>query len=174
MGTSIEPRTREELLQDIIELAEFDRRRAFMLGERIDALLANDNSPNTAKNSAAEALSCTRRYVDQLLAVYRAFGWEHWFPDVDWSMYRTCLGTDNPVYWLNRAMASGWSRRDLKIAYAKETGKTIDEARAGVDIALKARGAVHVAPGLITVEVEGDMTDDNFVNGSKYRIDIRR
>lgn len=167
-----DPKTREEIVQDLVDLVDDKRRLPFKIAEKIIELIRNDNNVGTAKGTAAEVLACTRRYVDQLVAIFDTFGWENYYPDVPWSLYRACLATDNPQHWLTISMANDWSVRQLRIEYAKETGQPIDEEAAATKFALKAKGKVNVSPGLITIKSE-DVTMDNFEQGKEYKVDIR-
>jgi hypothetical protein len=165
-------KTREEIVQELVEMVDLKRRLPFLMAEKIIELIHNDNDVGTAKGTAAEVMACSRRYVDQLTAIFDAFGWESYYPDVPWSLYRACMATDNPHYWLGKAMAGDWSVRQLKVEYKKETGQPIDEEAAATKFALKAEGEVNISPGLITIKSD-DVTLDNFEQGKNYHIDIR-
>lgn len=169
----VTPRTREEILQEIVDLSDTKDRINFLLGEKIIQLVEHDNNPTTAKGDAASVLKCSRRFVDQLTSVFQTFGWEFFYPDVPWSMYRTCMGTDRPIYWLEQALAHDWSIRQLRIEYRKAKGEVLDEDQAGGAI-IKATGEVIVSPGLITIRSENISTEkDRYKIGEKYKIDIR-
>lgn len=166
------PKTREEIVQELVDYSDLKDRLNFLIGEKIVELIDNDNNPATAKGTAAETLKCTKRFVDQLVAVFGTFGWKLFYPDVPWSMYRACLATDRPTYWLERALSAEWSVRDLRREYAEEKGEPLDEEGAAVKYVLKTKGEVNLSPGLITIKSD-DVTLDEFEQGKEYSVDIR-
>ncbi len=166
------PKTREEIVQVIVDLSDIKDRINFRMGEKVAELMINDNNPAVSKGTAAEVYKCTKRFVDQLVAVFETFGWKLFYPDVPWSMYRACLGTDRPIFWLEKALQLEWSVRDLRREYKLEQGIPIDEEAAAVKFVLKAEGEVNISPGLITVKSD-DVTTDNFEQGEEYLVDIR-
>ena len=166
------PKTRDDIVQEMVELSDMKDRINFRMGEKVIELMDNDNNPATAKGTAGEVYKCTKRFVEQLVAVFDTFGWKLFYPDVPWSMYRACLGTDRPIYWLEKALQFEWSIRDLRREYNLEQGKPIDEEAAAVKFVLKTEGEVNLSPGLITVKAD-DVTTDNFQQGGQYLVDIR-
>lgn len=164
---------REEILQAMADDAEQDRRRLFARGEQILRLVRHDGNRKAALNSAAEIYNVTARYCGQLARVFQVFGWEAFAPDIPWGMYRACAATDQPHYWLGRAEQSGWSARDLTIAYKQETGRTLDPDSVGVTLLVKAEGEITVlSDGIHIKTTQIPSTAPAFRQGMKAQVRV--
>ena len=66
--------------------------------------------------SMANLFGCSTNLVNRLAQVFATFPEELQLPDIPTSLYGAALDTDAPVVWLERALAEGWSSRELRDA----------------------------------------------------------
>jgi len=84
---------------------------------------ADKENGRGATRTLADLWGRSAHYINTLAQVWTMFP-EDWItPDVPLSLYRAALETDAPLQWLERALAEGWSSRELRDAADIVKGK---------------------------------------------------
>lgn len=78
----------------------------------------------------ASDLGCTARYVQELIRVAETFPEEERALDQSWYLHRVAARTEDPKGWLERAVAAGWSTRQLEEALWNACSKGNEEEKA--------------------------------------------
>ncbi len=122
--------TREQLRSLSLENFATVLRKALKKGEEIRWLMgelllvyAEGRAKRGFARAMAGELGCSTRWVSLLMKVARAFPSHERDAALTWEHHRVAASTSDPGAWLDRAVAKGWSTRQL--------AEAIREARAG-------------------------------------------
>lgn len=105
----------EDIAQGLITALSAREEANFAAG---DILVASADSVRLAP--LASAIGRSADFLRQLRKVSSVFPPETRAQDHPWSVHRLCAYTPEPDYWLNKAVYSGWSVRQLRQALIAE------------------------------------------------------
>lgn len=148
--------SRDELVQGLVDLHELDQRMNFEKGAQIHKIYQNDQNLKQTLHSTQEVLGCSYAWAAFLFNLYDVFGFDYFYPDVATSVYRTCLATDKPIYWLEMAAQEEWTNKQLSAAIAKAQGKPVDPEDAGAKPIAKVKGKIKLHPDGHKLLIESD------------------
>jgi len=102
----------EAVISRLVELREQEQEARWEMGDLLLQAQAVFPGRGFARAVASE-LGCSTRWVRLLMSVARAFPQDLRAADLTWEHHRIAASTTDPLAWLDRAVAEGWSTRQL-------------------------------------------------------------
>lgn len=118
----------DAVLQELADLASADRAVHWRMADLLDSVLPppRRGRPNPLVGKAAEALGCTRRWVQVLRRVAACFPPDARHADVPFATYVVAASTPDALQALELALARGWSAAELRRALRVPAGERTD------------------------------------------------
>lgn len=142
-----------------LELQAVELKESKVLLFQLEAELSAEAKVAGQARHVAHLWGCSTAHVNTMGDIWAIFPKDLMLPDIPLSLYRAALDTDCPVEALRKAIAEGWSARELRDHYDILKGKHLSDCVFAGDAVVETWDVATQAVTLVGLPLSGEAPD---------------